>query len=355
MTRAQTTSTTQQNTAGPIPPNPAGKNVLLNSSFDIWQRGTSIARTGSGGTSSDYTADRWVIGGSGGTSTTTSRQSTNDSTNLPHIQYCARVQRTASNSDTSTIYFAQVFESINSIPLAGKTVTLSFYARKGADYSASGSGLGASFGGGTGTDQSLFAFTGATTAIGFTPTLTTTWQRFSATGTVSSTATQLRLYFSFSPTGTAGANDYFEITGVQIEVSSSATPFNRNSGTIQGELAACQRYYYKETPDNQYAGFGIGILYSTTAGYVLWRLPVQMRTQPTLSVSSTASHYQTYTGGAGGLATCSAAPSSQGFSKIGCFVYFAFTSPGAGNAAGQAFQGTSDSTFNGYLAASAEL
>jgi len=75
-----------------------------------------------------------------------------------------------------------------------------------------------------------------------TAALTATWQRFTATATVSALATQLGVIFFSSPTGTAGANDYWEVTGVQIDLGSVALPFRTAYGTIAGELAACRRY-----------------------------------------------------------------------------------------------------------------
>ena len=223
-------------------PSVAGKNAIINGGMDIWQRGTSFVPTGSG----VYTADRWQyyrsVAGS-----TVSRQTTNDTTNLPFIQYCARVQRDSGNTSTAGILGGYSLESVNSIPLAGRTVTLSFYARAGANFSNASSQITVDLKTGTGTDQNLLmsGYTGSVTALTVTPTLTTTWQRFSGTVTLASTATEIGLYLTSTPVGTAGAADYYEITGVQLEIGQSATPFSRAGGTIQGELAACQRYYTK--------------------------------------------------------------------------------------------------------------
>ena len=123
------TSTGLRYTAGNPIPNP-----VINSALQVWQRGTSSALTSSG----VYFADRWQgyrsVAGS-----TASRQVTNDTTNLPNIQYCARIQRDSGNAGTQNILVSQSFESVNSIPYAGKTVTFSFYARAGANFSAASS------------------------------------------------------------------------------------------------------------------------------------------------------------------------------------------------------------------------
>jgi hypothetical protein len=240
--------------------NVAGKNGVLNSNFSVWQRGTSVSGAGGGA----YTADRWFLyAGSNGT---VSRQATGDTTNLPFIQYCARVGRLNGVTDTTAFPFSQSFESVNSIPFAGKTVTLSFYARKGANYSPASSGLPVVLATGTGTDQnySSAGFTGGATPISQTATLTTTWQRFSYSATLSASATQLAVSFNYAPVGTAGANDYFEVTGVQLEIASSASAYSPNAATFQGELAACQRYYEKSYNVDVAPGT------STDNGQVVW-------------------------------------------------------------------------------------
>jgi hypothetical protein len=257
---------------------PVQQNPILNSAFQVWQRGTSVSGAGGGA----YTADRWFLyAGSNGT---VSRQATGDTTNLPNIQYCARVGRLNGVSDTTAFPFSQSFETMNSIPFAGKTVTFSFYARKGANYSPTSSALGVLLATGTGTDQnkSSAGYTGNIDAISQTATLTTTWQRFTYTATLSASLTEIAISFSYAPTGTAGAADYFEVTGLQLEVGSVATPFKTYAATIQGELAACQRYYFRSNNSgNAYARYGIGRASSATNIEAPIYLPVPMRVAPT--------------------------------------------------------------------------
>ena len=252
-------------------------NGLYNSSFQVWQRGTANVTTANA-----YTADRWQKGGN--THYGVSRQVTGDTTNLPFIQYCARVQRTAGSAVVSGIDFAQTLETLDAIKYAGKTVTISFYARAGANYSSASNALTALIYSGTGTDQSIAGgFTGIATAFTSTNTLTTTWQRFQATGTISAAATEIAFYTNYTPTGTAGANDYYEITGCQIEYGSVATSYTSMTGTIQGELAACQRYYWRQTAQGGNNCFiNAGKTSSTTAVNLFLALPVTMRITPTV-------------------------------------------------------------------------
>jgi hypothetical protein len=186
-------------------------------------------------------------------------------------------------------FFATSLESVNSIPLAGKVISFSFYARAGANYSAASNVLNFQVISGTGTDQNVYSgFTGAAAVINTTATLTTTWQRFTATASVSASATQLGAYFYYTPVGTAGANDYFEITGVQLEVGSVATPFSRAAGTYQGELAACERYY-EVIGGTATAGITIGGVATgaSQAFYFPYSFRTTKRITPTLSKTGT--------------------------------------------------------------------
>jgi hypothetical protein len=221
---------------------PNASNPVINSALNTWQRGTSISIAAS--SVSQYSADRWYTGTGASQAATVSRQVTGDTTNLPFIQYCARVQRNSGQTGTADYGIFQSFETINSIPFAGKTVTYSFYARAGANFSATSNALRARVYTGTGTDQNLLSsYTGLQIPIDSTATLTTTWQRFTYTGTLSASATELTVGLYYAPTGTASTNDYFEMTGVQIDVGSVALPFRTAGVSYQEELAMCQRYY----------------------------------------------------------------------------------------------------------------
>jgi hypothetical protein len=85
--------------------------------------------------------------------------------------------------------------------------------------------------------------------------------------------------------------DYLLWGGLQLELGSVATAFSRAGGTIQGELAACQRYFMT------YGGsvgqnFALGQAYSGTQA---WQfnipLPVTMRVSPSITISSAASDF----------------------------------------------------------------
>jgi hypothetical protein len=262
---------------------PFTKNLVINGAYDIWQRGTSIAQTAA----NTFFADRWS-GYRGGLATgaTYSRQATGDTTNLPFIQYCNRMQRDSGNASTESLNTWYNAETSDSIRFAGQVITFSFYARKGANFSGDGGG---NFTGyiqtGTGTDQALASgYTGIVTLITKTVQPTSTWVRYTATATVAANATQIGVQFSYTPTGTAGAADYVEFTGVMVEVGSQASPFTRaGGGLIQQELAACQRYYYRtgvgtgNTTPNVYEPLGYGSFSATTSFAGQVEFPVSMR------------------------------------------------------------------------------
>jgi hypothetical protein len=258
----------------------AGKNGILNAGMDIWQRGTSIAVTTN---TNVYTADRWFANPAGlNLATTVSRQATGDTTNLPNIQYALRYQRNSGQTGTAPCYLGQSFESVNSIQYAGKVVTFSFYARCGANYSPTSSYIQTQLQAGTSTDSQFIG--GVTNVVNTNTVLTTTWQRFTYTSTtIPTNTTQIGVLFTYNPIGTAGTNDYFEVTGLQIEIGSAATSFARNGSTRQGELAACQRYYVRYSSDasNPLQSYGFGVARATTFALQTLSLPVEMRIAPT--------------------------------------------------------------------------
>ena len=258
-----------------------GKNFIINGGLDIWQRGTSFT-----GTAPYYNADRWNGARAGAVAGATwSQQTINGNlgtTPAQGVLYSLRVARDSGNTSTAVIQTANGLDAFTSIPLAGQTVVMSFYAKAGANFSAASNALAVKLVTGTGLNQNYLvaSYTGLANAISTTATLTTSWQRFQYTATLPTNIGEVALDFSYTPVGTAGAADNFEITGVQLEVGSIATQFSRAGGTIQGELAACQRYYFRNTGALIYFGSG-GIAGSATQCYVQVKHPTTMRVAPT--------------------------------------------------------------------------
>jgi hypothetical protein len=94
-----------------------------------------------------------------------------------------------------------------------------------------------------------------------------------------------------SVVGTNGATFY--ITGVQLEVGSSATGFEYVN--YQTSLANCQRYFQKiggSASGYQFVAMAAGWGENTSSAIFTIALPVSMRTAPTFGTSGTASDYQ---------------------------------------------------------------
>ena len=105
--------------------------------------------------------------------------------------------------------------------------------------------------------------------------------------------------FGYGHTATIGAStdDYWQITGVQLEVGDTATPFEHRS--YGEELALCQRYYQK-IGEPKYSCVETGGYTARRCGLTF---PVPMRTSPTFSISGTLRFYN-------GGGTCTANNSS---------------------------------------------
>lgn len=241
-----------------------GKNKIINGAMMELQRTGGCTLS----TSAQFPLDRFFARRSAGSTGATSVMVS--SISLDGFASALRTQRTSANTATDTLYVGQTIETVNSIPLQGDTVTFSFWARKGANYSATSDALQVRVYTGTGTDQTGLgsAYTGTTTPISSTATLTTSWQRFTFTGTIATTAKQIQVAVQYVPVGTAGANDYFDITGVQLETGSVATPFALAGGSIAQEIQLCRRYYERWTSSSTYMRMGIGHASTTSQAKV---------------------------------------------------------------------------------------
>ena len=242
------------------------RNLIINPSGAVDQRGGSS-------TINTYSVDRWrSFGGPGGFTISKRTDAGEGDGNA------IRFHRTASNSQTSAMGIAQGIETRESKRLAGKTVTISFRARKGADWSPTN--FDAKVYHGTGTDENPVGMTGQASDIAVDDaSLTTSFQTFVGNVTIPSNKTQVTLGFQWTPSGTAGANDYVDIREIQMEVGEVSSPVfeHRSFGE---EMALCQRYFFRE------GNVGEALHYVTTGpvGGQRWyfqALPVQMRKDPT--------------------------------------------------------------------------
>jgi hypothetical protein len=251
----------------------AGKNKIINGAFDVWQRGTSIALADGA-----YTADRFLFntdGGTAGTGTVTRQAFTPATAPVAGYEgnYFARYNL-ATAGTSSFNYFRQRIENVTTF--AGQTVTISFWAK--AD---SGRTITSQIGQRFGTGGSATVFT-----TGASYTLTTSWVRYTTTVAIPSisgktigTSSNLELGFYWA----CASGMTIDFWGWQMEAAQTASPFQTATGTLQGELAACQRYYYRQNANasSAYAVFGTGFANTTGLLNIPCQFPVTMRTKPT--------------------------------------------------------------------------
>lgn len=254
------------------------KQSLLNGNQDVWQRGTSVALTAANG----YTADRWYVEtATAGTDKTVSRE---DGTGVNGSYYCARVKFVSDVDELLT--FSQALESQDSIKFRGKKLTLSFYARGGAEFVADNATLVSKIVTGKGTDQKVLAFTTSADAVSQNNTLTTGWQKFTCTTTevIAADITQLGVSFAFTHAGSGTTSNYFEITQVQLCAGDVALPFQPKR--YEEELRACQRYCkaYTSTSSNDIVTHGVAV--SATVAYVYFFFDTPMRVAPTITATA---------------------------------------------------------------------
>jgi hypothetical protein len=350
------------------------RNRIINGDMRIDQRnaGASYTQTGAAG---QYSLDRWNV--SGDVTSKFSVQQNAGSVTPPtgFTNYLGATSLSAYSVPVSEAYIIrQQIEGFNVADLAwgtasAKTVTLSFWVR---------SSLTGTFGG-------VLKNSGNNRSYPFTYTISAanTWEQETVTiaGDTSGTwltnnGIGLMVIFSLgsgsSVSGTAGAwaaSSLFSatgavsvvgtnaatwyVTGVQLEVGSVATPFERRD--YGRELIMCQRYYYRIKPDvanGCIAEIAHGTATTNARGRIVF--PVTMRTRPTaLEQSGTAGDYDVQLGS--GVTVCSAVPTIASGTVTTTQVAVVDFPVASGLTIGQAGNIRTPSPGNGYLAWSAEL
>jgi len=270
MSRAQLTSTVEQNTGGAVAPFVAGKNKIINGDFGIWQRGAVTTTVGA--YANVFTADRWFISNSQNSATVTGGyQAFTPGNPITGYEPISFHRLSISGSTSSGI--VNLWHRIENVQtFAGQTATLSFWAKASASITP-GVLIYQGFAGGS-SDSAQYPSV---------PTIGTTWQRYSITVNINSISgktinagSYLAIIFQFG-----SVNTVFDLWGVQLEAGSVATPFTTASNTLQGELALCQRYYWRGISGASY-GFlnGAGFSYTSSNAQISVTYPVTMRAIP---------------------------------------------------------------------------
>jgi hypothetical protein len=281
MTRARDVADTQDNLGGAVAPFLAGKNKIINGDFRINQRGfSSQAVTAE---QANYTFDRFyflnIVSG-----TTTCSAQTFTAGTAPVAGYegtnFIRLASTGQSSGFSGSFIAQSIEDVRTF--AGQTITVSFWAKAASGTPKVAIEVRQQFGTGG----------SAAVEIADSVTISTSWTRYSKTFNVASvagktigasSALEINLWTSAgadfaSRTASIGIQTTtIDFWGVQVEAGSVATPFTTASGSIAGELALCQRYYWRSALSTAYAYAGNGQAVSTSTTSILVNNPVPMR------------------------------------------------------------------------------
>jgi hypothetical protein len=320
-----------------IPANVSGKNFVINGGFDVYQRGSFSS------SSPGYSLDRWYMFGSLGSAVSTQQSSGAPVGSHNHL----RLAYTA----TGVWNIWQFIESSNVKALQGRTVTLTAKIRRNATFSSNyimGVYKSPTANAGPSASWSQVGSTAAINANIPTGTTSSDWLTLTTTVVIPSDGTAEGLAVVFFE-NTANLNgSYIEISQVQLEVGSVATTFSRAGGDIQGELAKCQRYYFRMGGDSVYQRYGTGYAFSTTRQYVVVNLPVTMRIPPN---SLDYLNLSLNIGGAGGDYLASSATIDQSSKHTVALNVFisAVASANMPNQLG------SQNTLNSYLGFSAEL
>ena len=140
-------------------------------------------------------------------------------------------------------------------------------------------------------------------------------------------------------------NDYWQITGLQLEVGEKATPFEHRS--YADELQRCQRYCFAQwnSDGTNYYGFGNGHGNSSTNFYGFSTFPVTMRAQPSLTATAANTFFTSF------FTPSSSSAGLDQVGKDGGYVNI----PGSGGTAGKAGRWLSNGTTSAYCIWSAEL
>jgi hypothetical protein len=277
-----------------------GRNILINADFAINQRNFTS-------TSSNFVFmyDRTLSQITGdGTVTFSAETFTANELTVPVYGQPTNYLRCVTTGQTSSASRASFLQRLENVgTFAGQTVTFSFYAKAASGTPSVALELRQEFGSG-----------GSSTVdypLGKVQ-ISDSWQRYSLTTTLNNLSGKTigaNSTFAANIFLSAGSDlatrasslgiqtNTFDIWGWQVEVGSVATAFRTRTGTLQTELAACQRYYYSHAVGDSKM-IQNGTYYATTSLFIPVQLPVTMRTSPSLVATSGVNYYRSDSAGA---------------------------------------------------------
>jgi hypothetical protein len=285
------------------------KNRIINGAMVIDQRNAGASVTP---TVNTYTLDRWVFNGTQNSKISVQQNAGSVTPPVGFTNYLGVTSLSAYSVAVGDVFaMTQVIEGYNIADLAwgtanAKTVTLSFWVRSSLTGIFGGVFAGGQYYPFTYTISSANTWEQKTVTI--TGSTTGTWNSTNSAGitirfglgsgsTYSQTAgswTNSDAYNATGATSIVGTNGAtFYITGVQLEVGSSATGYEYVN--YQTSLANCQRYFASLAGGVLNTSLGVGLSTGASFASVYVKYPVTMRTQPsavfnTLLVSDQVSY-----------------------------------------------------------------
>jgi hypothetical protein len=225
------------------------RNAIINGSMQVAQRGTSFTSTSSANNDDVYTLDRWTLLSDGNDAVDVT-QATDAPTGL---KYSCGLDVETANKKFGIIQF---IENQNIAHLTSKTVTLSFYAKTTGSSISDVKAVVLAW---TGTANTVTSdVVSSWNASGTVPTfvaswtaentatnlsVTSSWARYSVSAALDTSSTNNIAVFIWCDDATTTVSDFLYVSGVQLEVGSSASTFELLP--IGAELGLCQRYYQK--------------------------------------------------------------------------------------------------------------
>ena len=342
ITDASGGNTATINSYTPTESNMAGRNLIINGAMQVAQRGTS--HTYSNSQSGYHTLDRFFSAAfvSGGT-LAVSQQSVSLSDNI-EAEFFLRATTTGSiAAGSATVYSETRLENLKFFH--NKTLTLSFYAKADAaltfqvrTYKNYGSG---------GSAEEYSGFSDISVTNSWTKyTLTFSAEDLSSKTFGTSSYFGLMFYWSTGQGSNQLNDNSIDITLVQLEAGSVATPFEHR---LYGqELALCQRYALMMRTDASMDRFVVGSTVNSTTVQIIVQHPASFRAAASsLLTTGTASDYAVYSTG---VTTCSQVPSLGASNTYNSRINFITSGGLTGGQASQAI-----STTGAFLLLSAEL
>lgn len=250
-----------------------------------------------------YFPDRWFA--VGGASSAIQLSKVINDTNVAGFNVSCKFQRQSGNANLAVLNFGQVVESADSYRMQGQPVALSFWARTGANYS--GGALTVQIFTGTGKDDTAANMVAGTWASSATPlnttqALTGTMTRYTFNCLIPAGTSQVGVLLSWTPTGTAGADDSIILNGLQLEIGQYSTPFEHRDAQV--ELEICQRYAWAIPEPASGVVVGSGLNNGTNTQLIYMAAPVQFYKAPTVTVA--AGTFKTNQGGVATACTITA-------------------------------------------------